>query len=468
LSSNDPAPRGASSAFADSAPATIFTGPLRLVSAGLLIVVTLVAFEAMAVAAALPTAARELDGLALYGWAFTGFLVANVVGLVLSGMLSDRRGPGRPLAFGLVLFLLGLIVAGFAPAMAVLVVGRVVQGLGSGLLLTALYVIIGERYHSDLRPKIFAAISSAWVLPSLIGPPVAGVLTQTAGWRWVFLGLAPLVAIGGLMLVPVLRSMPAHVRGGVAGATDPQRLLAVVAVAVGLGALEQASQRLSWPWAAPAVIGMIAVGWGLRRLVPTGTFTVRPGVGTAVALRALLAGALFGVDSLIPLCLTVQHGYNATAAALPLLLSALAWATGSWWQGRDAMSTSRAGLVRTAFVLIGTGCVLASVAAMPSGPALLMYPAWLIAGLGAGLGMSTISVLLLDWTNDADRGRDSAALQLGDGVLSAVTTGAGGALVAAAAHGRIGYTAAFVSIDLAMAAVAVVGVVAAGQARHPR
>ena len=151
-----------------------------------------------------------------------------------------------------------------------------------------------------------------------------------------------------------------------------------------------------------------------------------------------------------------------------MLLSALAWATGSWWQGRDAMSTSRAGLIRAAFVLIGTGCVLASVASLPSGPALLMYPAWLIAGLGAGLGMSSIGVLLLDWTNDADRGRDSAALQLGDGVLSAVTTGAGGALVAAAAHGLIGYTSAFVSIDLAMAALAAVGVIAAGQARRPR
>lgn len=455
-----------SPAPADGAPATIFTGPLRLVSAGLLIVVTLVAFEAMAVAAALPTAARELHGLALYGWAFTGFLVANVVGLVLSGMLSDRRGPGWPLAGGVLLFLTGLIVAGFAPEMAVLVVGRVIQGLGSGLLLTALYVIIGERYHADLRPKIFAAISSAWVLPSLIGPPVAGVLTQTAGWRWVFLGLAPLVAIGGLMLVPVLRSMPAHVRNVTTSATDPKRLLAVLAVAVGLGALEQAAQRLSWPWVAPAVVGLISVGWGVRLLVPPGTFTVRPGVGTAVALRALLAGALFGVDSLIPLCLTVQHGFNPTAAALPLLLSALAWATGSWWQGRDALSTSRAGLIRAAFVLIGTGCVLASIASVPSGPALLMYPAWLIAGLGAGLGMSSIGVLLLNWTNDADRGRDSAALQLGDGVLSAVTTGAGGALVAAAAHGLIGYTTAFVTIDLAMAALAIVGVVAAGRARR--
>ena len=454
-----PAPAG-------PAPGTIFAGPLRLVSAGLLIVVTLVAFEAMAVAAALPTAARDLHGLALYGWAFTGFLVANVVGLVLSGMLSDRRGPARPMGLGLTLFLAGLVVAGLARVMAVLILGRVVQGLGSGLLLTALYVIIGERYQAELRPKIFAAISSAWVLPSLIGPPVAGVLTETAGWRWVFLGLAPLVAIGGLLLTPVLRSMPTHVREVGSGATDPRRLLSVVVVAVGLGALEESAQRLAWVWLAPAMVGLFALVWGVRGLVPPGTFTVRPGVGTAVALRALLAASLFGVDALIPLCLTVQHGFDATAAALPLLGSALAWAAGSWWQGRDGLRTSRAGLIRAAFVLIGSGCLAASVASVPSGPALLMYPAWLAAGLGAGLGMSSIGVLLLQWTNDADRGRDSAALQLGDGVLSAVTTGAGGALVAAAAHGVIGYTAAFVSIDLAMAGLASLGFLAAGRARR--
>ena len=180
---------------------------MRLVSTGLLIVVTLVAFEAMAVAAALPTAARQLHGVALYGWAFTGFLVANVIGLVISGMVSDRSGPRRPLSIGVGLFFVGLLVAGLAPVMAVLICGRIIQGLGSGLLLTALYVVIGERYPSELRPKIFAGISSAWVLPSLIGPPVAGVLTQTVGWRWVFLGLAPLVAIGGGVLMPVLRSM---------------------------------------------------------------------------------------------------------------------------------------------------------------------------------------------------------------------------------------------------------------------
>ena len=451
-------------------PNTIFTGPLRLVSAGLLIVVTLVAFEAMAVAAALPTAARQLHGVALYGWAFTGFLVANVIGLVVSGMLSDRSGPRRPLSIGVGLFFVGLLVAGLAPAMAVLVCGRVIQGLGSGLLLTALYVVIGERYPSELRPKIFAGISSAWVLPSLIGPPVAGVLTQTVGWRWVFLGLAPLVAVGGGVLMPVLRSMtpvprdPSEIPDV---RTDASRLLRVVVVAAGLGLLEESGQQLTLSWLVPGLLGLAAVAWGLRRLMPPGTFTVRPGVGTAVALRALLAGALFGVDALIPLCLTVQHGFGATAAALPLLGSALAWASGSWWQGRDALTTSRASLIRAAFVFIATGCALAAVASVPEGPALLMYPAWLIAGVGAGLGMSSIGVLLLNRTNDADRGRDSAALQLGDGVLSAITTGLGGVLVAAAAHHVIGYTSAFVSVDLAMTALACVGIVAARQARGP-
>ena len=74
-------------------PAGIFSGPLRAVSAGLLILVTMVAFEAMSVSAALPTAARELHGLGAYGWAFTGFLVANVVGMVTSSVIRDRRGP---------------------------------------------------------------------------------------------------------------------------------------------------------------------------------------------------------------------------------------------------------------------------------------------------------------------------------------------------------------------------------------
>ncbi len=446
---------------------SILSGAFRLPSIGLVIVVTLIAFEAMAVAAALPTAARAVHGLAGYGWAFTGFLIANIVAMVASGLVCDQRGPRLPLMAGLAAFFAGLLVAGTAETMWQLVGGRVVQGLGSGLLLTAMYVVIGESYPTGLRPKIFAAISSAWVVPSLIGPPLAGFLAQHVSWRWVFLGLAPLVAVGGVLIVPALRSLRRDESTRTATLADPTRLLRALAVAVGIALLEQAGQHPRVVWLALAPVGILGVAWGLARLLPPGTLRVRRGVPTAVAFRGMLAGALFGTESLIPLALTVQHGYSATAAGLPLVGSAVGWAGGSWWQGRDNVK-SRARLIRVGFAFVGTGSLAAAVASLPAGPGWLMYPAWAVAGVGAGLSMSSIGVLLLDWTNDTDRGRDSAALQLSDGVVSAFTTGLGGVLVAAAAHGRIGYSAAFVTVDLAMAVLAGVGVLLGSRARNAR
>jgi hypothetical protein len=208
---------------------------------------------------------------------------------------------------------------------------------------------------------------------------------------------------------------------------------------------------------------------GLRPLVPAGTFRVRPGVSAPVALRGLLAGTFFGVESLIPLSLSVQHGYGPTAAGLPLAVSGFSWSLGSWWQGRvdDAREPGRRiTLIRGGFVLTGLAAAGMAAAAVPALPGWLAYPAWLLAGLGAGLTMSSVSVLLLTYTNDADRGADSAALQLSDATASAVTTGLAGVLVAAAARGALTNTAAFVTLDLAMCAVAAVGAAVAGRARR--
>jgi hypothetical protein len=241
-----------------------------------------------------------------------------------------------------------------------------------------------------------------------------------------------------------------------------------VAVASGLALLVQAGQHPHPIWLGLAPVGAVGLVWGLSSLLPPGTVTVHRGVSAPVALRGLLAGAMFGTEALIPLSLTVQHRYSATEAGLPLLGSAVGWAFGSWWQGRDVMAAHRTRLIRTGFVFLAVGALGAAAAAPVSGPAWLLYPAWALAGIGAGLAMSSIGVLLLEFTTDADRGRDSAALQLSDGVVSAITTGVGGVLIAAAANAYIGYTAAFVSTDLAMVALAVVGAVVAGRARPSR
>jgi MFS family permease len=450
-------------------PRSIFSGALRTTSGGILILITLIAFEAMAVSPALPTAARELHGLSGYGWAFTGFLVANVVGMVVSGQVSDARGPRAPLVGGLLAFVAGLLVSGTATTMTQLIAGRVVQGLGSGLLITAAYVVIGETYPGQLRPKLFAAISSAWVLPSLIGPVISGTLTQHVSWRWVFLGLLPFVVIGAVLMLPVLRSLHAPEGGRSSKLAEPRRILHALAVAGGVGALEAAGQHPSPLSIGAGLVGVVGLGWGLRTLLPAGTLRLRRGASAPVAMRGLLAGAFFGIESTVPLSLSVQHGYGATAAALPLACSGVAWALGSWWQGRGRHADEqghRVRLVRSGFCFVVAAAVAVAGSAQPGVGGWLIYPAWALAGVGAGLTMSSTSVLLLDYTNDADRGADSAALQLSDATASALTTGVAGVLLAAAARGAMGYTAAFTILDLAMGAVAAVGVLAAGQVRR--
>jgi predicted MFS family arabinose efflux permease len=218
-------------------------------------------------------------------------------------------------------------------------------------------------------------------------------------------------------------------------------------------------------------LGLVGIGllaWGLRRLLPAGTFRVRPGVAAPVALRGLLAGAFFGVEATVPLSLSEQHGYGAAVAGLPLALSGFSWAAGSWWQGRvddSAGPRRRIALIRAGFVFLAVAAAAMALASVPALPGWLAFPAWLLAGLGAGLTMSSVSVLLLNYTNDADRGADSAALQLSDATASALTTGVAGVLVAAATRGSISSTTGFVVLDLVMCGVALTGVATAYRAR---
>ncbi|MCW3844199.1 MFS transporter, partial [Micromonospora yasonensis] len=188
-------------------PAHLFVPSLRAMTVGSVALVSLLAFEALAVGTAMPTVARSLDGLALYAFAFAGPFASGVVAMVLSGIWCDARGPRGPMWHGVAWFVAGLAVAGIAPTMGVLVVGRVVQGFGSGLLSVALYVIVGQAYPEELRRRIFAAFAAAWVVPSLVGPAVAGLIVEHLGWRWVFLAV-PVVAVPAALLIqPGLRSL---------------------------------------------------------------------------------------------------------------------------------------------------------------------------------------------------------------------------------------------------------------------
>lgn len=425
---------------------------------GIVLLVTLLAFEAMGVSTAMPRMVAELDGAELYAWPFLSFLAASVVATVLSGRFSDRRGPRPSLLVGPALFVVGLLVAGVAQDMPVLLLGRFLQGLGAGTQVVAVYVLIGLAYPERDRPAVFGLLASAWVVPSLVGPALAGWLTEQLSWRWVFLGLAPFVLLGFLLLVPVLRALPPQ-RGGTPA--RPGLPWAALGASAGVVALSWAAQHPRGAVnLALGVAGLVVLVPSLRVLLPRGTLTARRGLPVTILARGLLAGSFFAAEAFIPLTLTSVHGYSALAAGIPLTLSALGWSGAAMWQSRRP-DIPRENLVRWGFVLNAAGIAGVTLIAPAWGPAWATPVLWALAGAGMGLAMSSLSVLTLAASTDADRGFNSSALQISDMLGSALLVGLGGVFVAAFASAQAP-TAAVIPFDLLMAAVSVVGAVLTG------
>jgi MFS family permease len=293
---------------------------------------------------------------------------------------------------------------------------------------------------------------------------IAGWITEQFSWRWVFGGLAPFVALGGLMLVPSLRQLRTHTSHG--ALADPRRIGFAVLAAAGIAAVANVGEHQSAVNIGIAFLGAVAMVAGLRRLLPKGTASFRAGVPAAVAFRGVLAGIFFGMEAVVPLTLTVQHHYSPTLSGIPLMFTAVTWAIGSFVQGR-LKNANRPLLVAIGLALIAAGGLGMALVGSDTVAGWWSFLAWPIAGLGAGFALTSSSVVLLEFTNDADRGSDSSSLQLADSSMSALCTAFSGALVAAAANGRISYGVGFAIVYLALAGVALLAISRARQLRCP-
>jgi MFS family permease len=455
----------ASSPAGDGQPTErILDGAHRRLTIGIVATIVFVAFEAMAVATAMPRAVQDLDGLSMYAWAFTGFFTVSLFAMVLSGELCDRRGPRLPLLLGAGSFTVGLVVAGSAQSMWPFVAGRAIQGLGAGLVIVALYVVIARAYSEQLRPRIFAAVAAAWVVPSIVGPVVAGTLADHLTWRLVFLGIAPLVVLPVWLALPQVRAYDGPPPDGPTLRRGRLRLAA--ATAIGAGLLQAAGLRRD---VVAVVLVVAALGLllpSVPRLLPAGTLLLRRGLPTVIAMRGILAGAFFGAEAFLPLMLVDQRGLSATLAGLALTGGALGWAAGSWYQGRPGLTVPRHLLLRIGGGLVAAGIGASGLVLLPVVPAFVAALAWTVGAVGMGLSFASISVLLFQLSPVADHGANSAALQLCDALFVIVFVGLAG-VIFGSSHAAAGGTrpGAYAAILAVMVAVALVGSWAAGRVR---
>lgn len=423
VSVDTPAP-----ADGDRTSGGLFAPRYRTLTIGLVTLIALDAFEALAVATAMPTVAVALDGLSLYAMAFGGTLAASVVGMVAAARWADLRGPRAPLLHGIAWFGLGLLIAGFAPNMWVLLVGRVVQGLGTGLNSVAAYVVVGRVYPSVMRPRIFAAFSAAWVLPAVVGPSISGLVVEHFGWRWVFLAVPLLAAAVSMLVAPCLRGLGPPPDPAPSG--NRHRLAWAIGAAASVLLLHFAGQHrgvLTVPMLALAAVGVLVCGW---QLLPTGTLRGGRGLPTVIALRGIAAAAFFGTEVFLPLMLTREHDLSPAWAGASLTIGALGWSAGAWWRGR-MLDPSPHCVLRRALLMLAVGIALTAAGAWPLVPVAVPVLGWVLAGLGMGLVSPTLSVLTLELSPVAQQGYNASALQLSDALFTATVLALGGSLFAA-------------------------------------
>lgn len=446
---------------ADPAPAaSIFAPGVRSAALGAAALIALFALEYIAVGAAMPTVAAALDGYHLYNMAFGATVAGSVVGMVVGGWWSDHGGPRPVVVAGVVLFAAGLVGAGLAPTMEVFVAGRGLQGLGSGLSTVAVYVVIAQRVPDARRPAVFSLLAAAWVVPGLVGPLLTGYLVEHLSWRWVFLGVAPFVALSLLVFWRALRATGPSADSPY---LRPSTIAWAVAAAVSVGLLNLAGDRVEgpeWLLGGAAVVVLVAAS---ARLLPAGTLVLRRGLPSVVGVRAALGGSFVAAEAYLPLMLRDEHGYSPAQAGAILAAASVAWAFGSWLQGRLPESTDRYRVMLLGVAIFTAMMALLGVAVWAGWPGWVVVALYGAATLGVGLAYPTTTLLTMRLSPPDEIGRNSSALAVGEALSSAV-----GLALSGVVFGLFYATqphAAFVGMLAVAIAVAALSVLSAARSR---
>ncbi len=412
----------------------VLSANYRQLTLGLILIILGPAFEALAVATILPKIVTDLGGLSFYGWSFSAYMLATLVGLILAGDEADHRGPALPFIIGVVAFVSGLILAVIAPTMIVFVLSRAVQGFGAGILVSVIYACVGQGYPEHLKPRMVAMLASAWVIPGLIGPALAGIISDFFGWRWVFLGLIFILPLGIGLVFPALRKLTLLKQKREARTYNVRRLLATIGLVIGAGMTLTGLQMQSVPLAIVLLVFGLAIGIpSLRYVLPPGTLRVKAGLPAAIVTIGLLSIAFFGGEAFLPLTLISIRGQNTIIAGIALTAATLCWTAGSWLQAHFAPKRGRRMLVLSGLFIIAIAIAGIATILIPAVPAQIAIVAWGVGGLGMGLAYSTISLVVLETAPKDQVGSASASMELSSVLGTALGTGLGGVIIAFAA-----------------------------------
>jgi len=371
--------------------------------------VGLFAFNIFLVATALPTAVREIGGVALLSWTVTLYLVLAIVAGAAAARLKGRFGARAALIGAGFLFLAGTLVAASASSMAEILAGRALQGLGEGIVSALCYALIPELFPSRMIPKVFGAEAVVWAAAAFGGPLLAGAATDLVSWRAAFLINVPMIAIFlVLVLVVVPRQSPQP-------AQAPMPLLRLAAVGGGIMMLALAgiapSHVAATTLVAAALITLAVIVMRDRAsrspLFPSDAFSLRSTVGVGLWVVLLMPFAQASTSVYLVLTLQSLWGLGATAASLFNASLALAWSFMAIVVANFSRGETRALLIALGPVMLACGLVLIVVGLSVDWPVLFLA-GQITSGSGFGAAWGFLSQTIMEAARAGERDRATA------------------------------------------------------------
>jgi EmrB/QacA subfamily drug resistance transporter len=386
--------------------AAVFHAPLapaavNKIIAGIMLAMFLSALEQTIVAPALPTIGVHLGDIENLSWVVTAYLLSATAVTPLFGKLSDIYGRRTILLTGVTIFIIGSVACALAPTMWTLIAARALQGIGGGGILPIAQTIIADLVSPRERPRYQSYSAVMFMIASVIGPVLGGVLTDRVHWSLIFWINVPLGAVALIMTYRALQKLPRHERPhklDIVGAA-----LMVVAAIVLMLAMTWGGSR--YPWASWQVVAMIAasvVAWGLfaLRLATADEPLIPPSVlREPVVMRIVVAaffsiGAIIGLSIYVPLYLELVLGASPSVSGTALIAFTAGTVIGAFAAGRSLGRHRHYKYLPMAGLAIGI-VSLAAMAAMPTG-LMLAGVSGLLFLAGAGIGtMYPVSTVLI-------------------------------------------------------------------------
>lgn len=373
---------------ADTSLRAVFAGRRGRLLAALLLAEFAGAVQGIAYATVLPLASRDLDGSRLYGATLSAGPLASAMVLAAGAGLTARLRPRQTLLAAVSLYVVGVALATTAPAMGWLLAGGLLRGLAGGLLAAFGLSAIGGLFDDDLRPRVLAMFTLAWLLPSLAGPAVNAAVAVWAGWRWAMAWPAVVVVLARLLV--------GRDAGLVPWATGRRPVTLGAGLAVVAGLVLASVATTAGHWGIPLLAGALLAGGAALRVFDQATAGDRRRTWTLIAFSGLTM-AFFAGDSLIPLAVVEGLDRGVVAGAVAIGAGLVAWSlTGlrTWPSGR-----------RPDPAVLGLGLLVAALVAevltqtglLPGDAALaVVVGGWAVGGFGIGLAYPRLSSSTFD------------------------------------------------------------------------